>query len=224
MTSSLILAGKPVSINYSNIGLTCHSSSIVSSGNDKHVRVWERIPDEETYDKRHTCKELLLGWPSTKLLSGSFNHIPHDLAFKPGESILAVAERCGLWYRDCIFRLITVCSRKIFLYSGLRQDATAISLSLFGRRADHSVGAMAWGRDSTAVYLFASSEPTRDANFNGFHKGFDVEMQKVAFDFDASEAGDAIGITQDGQWSSMMLAVLFLNLDYPLRYIVGPLY
>jgi len=58
---------------------------------------------------------------------------------------------------------------------------------------------MVWGRESTAAYLFASSEPPGDVNFDGFHKGFDVEVQKVAFDLDASEAGDAINITQDGQ-------------------------
>jgi hypothetical protein len=58
---------------------------------------------------------------------------------------------------------------------------------------------MIWGHESTAAYLFASSEPHGDVNFNGFHKGFDVEVQKVAFDFDANEAGDAISITQDGQ-------------------------
>jgi hypothetical protein len=56
---------------------------------------------------------------------------------------------------------------------------------------------MVWGRESTAAYLFASSEPPNDI-LVGCHKGFDVEVQKVAFDFDASEAGDAISITQDG--------------------------
>jgi hypothetical protein len=90
-------------------------------------------------------------------------------------------------------------SRKVFLYSDISPSATVTSLSLFGRKADHTVGAMVWGRESTAVYLFASSEPPGDKDFTGFHKGFDVKAQEVAFDFDASEAGDAISITQDGQ-------------------------
>jgi hypothetical protein len=89
-------------------------------------------------------------------------------------------------------------SRKIFLYSNLSSDVTETCLSLFGRKTRDSVGAMAWGRGSTAVYLFASSEPLNDTHLVGHHKGFDVEVQKVAFDFDASEAGDAISITQDG--------------------------
>lgn len=142
------------------------SSSIASSGNDKSVKIWERnSQDGDTYDEGHTWQ---------------YSHIPHDVVFKPGESVLAVAER------------------KIFLYSNISPGATETSLSLFGRKADNSVGAMVWGRESTAVYLFASSEPSGNVNFNGFHKGFDIEVQKVAFDFDAKEAGDAISITEDG--------------------------
>jgi hypothetical protein len=95
--------------------------------------------------------------------------------------------------------LIIDCCRKIFLYSDSSPNGTDASLSLVGRKADHSVGAIVWGRESTAAYLFASSEPHGDEDFNGFHKGFDVEAQKVAFDFDVNEAGDAITITQDGQ-------------------------
>lgn len=102
--------------------------------------------------------------------------------------------------------------RKIFLYSNISPGATETSLSLFGRKADNSVGAMVWGRESTAVYLFASSEPSGNVNFNGFHKGFDIEVQKVAFDFDAKEAGDAISITEDGQ-----------GVSYDARRLLSPL-
>ena len=67
---------------------------------------------------------------------------------------------------------------------------------------------MVWGRESTSAYLFASSEPHVDVNFDGFHKGFDVEEQKVIFDFDAGEAGDAICITQDGPGVPLRLSLI----------------
>ena len=60
------------------------------------------------------------------------------------------------------------------------------------------MGAIVWGYESTAAHLFASSEPPGDVDFKGFHKCFDAVEQKVIYDFDANEAGDAIGITQDG--------------------------
>ncbi|RDB23680.1 hypothetical protein Hypma_009157 [Hypsizygus marmoreus] len=140
------------------------SSAIVSSGNDKSVHIW--IPDEDTGEY---------------VRDGIWRYyaVPRDLAFKPGESVLAVAER------------------KIFIYSSINDDATRTTMTLFPTRAQQNAGAVAWGRERTATQLYASSEP-RVEDFTGFHKAFDVTTGAVVCEFDDGGAGDSMGVSEDG--------------------------
>jgi WD40 repeat protein len=58
---------------------------------------------------------------------------------------------------------------------------------------------MTWGLEGTSHYLFASSEPHDDDDYNGFHRAFDMNRKKHVFDFDAKEAGDAMALDCHGK-------------------------
>ncbi|KAF5383793.1 hypothetical protein D9615_003544 [Tricholomella constricta] len=161
--------------------LSGHFREWESYGNDGSVHIWTHNSDANSYDLEGTWK---------------YQHVPHDLAFKPGGSVLAVAERhVHLLYlsmstdRNC---------RRLNIYSNLSQGASVSRLSLFGKRSQHSVGAIIWGRGPTASNLYASSEPKED-DFTGFHKAFDAIEGKMIFAFDESGSGDTMDVTEDGR-------------------------
>ncbi|KAF9466108.1 WD40-repeat-containing domain protein [Collybia nuda] len=141
------------------------STSFVSSGNDKHVRVWTHEPDNDKFIPGQEWR---------------FRHVPHDVAFKPGEAILAIAEQ------------------RIYIYSDISADSAELILPLSEKHSNHCVGAMVWGAESTSNVLFASSEPPLEHGPKGYHKAFDVGGQRTLYQFDAHEAGDTMGISPDG--------------------------
>ncbi|KAF8074958.1 WD40-repeat-containing domain protein [Lyophyllum atratum] len=159
---------KHYTVNDVKFDLDPTSSSAVSSGNDKTVHVWTHDPDKNLYNR--DC-----AWRC--------DSVPHDLAFKPGTSVLAVGER------------------KLVVYSDTTSTASVLTLSVCGKktRTKNIVGAIEWGRGPTSSYLFASSESdTRNNDFNGFHKAFDVNQGTMAYEFDAKGSGDEIAVTEDG--------------------------
>jgi len=81
----------------------------------------------------------------------------------------------------------------------LEEDYSKTTLPICESRKKHSVGPLVWGRNKTAACLYASSEPDDDSDLIGFHKAFDVEEEKLAYEFDESGAGDAMAITDDGK-------------------------
>lgn len=97
--------------------------------------------------------------------------------------------------------------RKIYIYSNILEDSSDTILPLTGKHTDHCVGAMVWGLERTSDLLFASSEPPLDHELKGYHKAFDINKQKMAYQFDAHEAGDAICISADGTSFVCCLAI-----------------
>jgi len=77
---------------------------------------------------------------------------------------------------------------------------------LHDRGSPHMIGPIAWGCETTADHLFASSEPTQ-RTFTGAHKVFDLRTQKAIYQFDAEEAGDVIAVDPVGQ---IILTTLFV--------------
>ncbi|PFH51842.1 hypothetical protein AMATHDRAFT_46814 [Amanita thiersii Skay4041] len=142
------------------------SMSFVSSGNDKRVRVWSRDPDTDEYEQEHTL--------------GVFRCAPFELAFKPGTSILAVAER------------------RIHIYANYESSKLKTSLRVCPVADDHNVGSMVWGYNTTEQYLFASSEPESDDCYEGFHRAFNMEKGVCDYELDTSEAGDCMEVVPNG--------------------------
>lgn len=56
---------------------------------------------------------------------------------------------------------------------------------------------MVWGANSTSHFIFASSEP-HDDGVEGCHRAFDTNNGDLAYNLDATEAGDAMAISTDG--------------------------
>ena len=100
----------------------------------------------------------------------------------------------------------------MYIYSKPSRTAVQDSFNLSGQRRKQVVGELTWGRGPTSAWLFASSEPQN--GFSGFHKAFDVGSRKVALDLDASGAGDAMAVTEDGK-------ITFLPSLAPLSVALG---
>lgn len=101
--------------------------------------------------------------------------------------------------------------RKIYIYSGISEDSSDIILPLAGKDFRHCVGAMVWGLERTSDLLFASSEPPLEHELNGHHKAYDITKQKMAYQFDAHEAGDTISIAADGTFFLRCLTISDLH-------------
>lgn len=96
--------------------------------------------------------------------------------------------------------LRTSLCRKIHIYHSFSANRTPdLSLSVSKRGCRHNIGAMAWGCDSTSPHLFASTEPSGQGR-DGFHKAFDVSHQQCLYEFNADEAGDALGLDPNGKF------------------------
>ncbi|KAF9006059.1 WD40-repeat-containing domain protein [Cyathus striatus] len=144
---------------------------LVTSGSDYFVKIWQYdadgFPAGYTGEKLHPVKKF----PCL-----------HDLAFKPGTSILAVAER----KLHVIYNILNNPSDVTFVVAPA------------GTRQRHSVGAMAWGANASNNLLFASSEPLEGNESIGYHKAFDIVHQRAVCDFDAREAGDSLALSNSG--------------------------
>lgn len=66
-------------------------------------------------------------------------------------------------------------------------------------KTNHSVGAIAWGREQTSSYLFASSEPSDTSDNSGAHRAVDIHEGKISYNFSAKEAGDAMAVDDLGK-------------------------
>jgi hypothetical protein len=64
--------------------------------------------------------------------------------------------------------------------------------------AQHSVGAIVWGKGASADSLFASSESQSTTDDSGYHVAFDPDQGRRAYEFSAKESGDAMGLDPDG--------------------------
>ena len=101
---------------------------------------------------------------------------------------------------------MTFCVRQVRLYSLSQQKPEFLGyFPLFPDDAPHVVGSMAWGLEATSSHLFASSEPIEPAHLVGTHKAFDIQKNKVVYQFDAAEAGDTLCVGPTGMYVGLHL-------------------
>ncbi|KAJ7030655.1 WD40-repeat-containing domain protein [Mycena alexandri] len=140
---------------------------LAASGADKFVRTWNF--DRDDSDKPYE-EDLELKYEVQSRTAS-----PHDLAFKPGESILAIGEQ------RLTIENLAIENRKPYTFD------------LVGRkdRDAHVTGSIAWGLNHTSSLIFALSEPVVKNDNRGRHQAFDTLALTQAFTFHTSEAGDA---------------------------------
>jgi hypothetical protein len=92
-------------------------------------------------------------------------------------------------------------SRKVRVFPRLNSSEMVSQIAFLVAPANsaHSTGAIVWGREGSSQYLFASSEPSGEDDCRGFHRAFDLNQKKMAYEFDAKEAGDAIALSRHGE-------------------------
>ncbi|KAJ7117597.1 WD40-repeat-containing domain protein [Mycena epipterygia] len=149
------------------------SKILASSGADKNVRTWKFDEDDEDLYSESVPYRYEV---KSKVTS------PHDLAFKPGASILAVGEQRLTVHHD-------LASANGSLPYDLIDDEK--------QRNKHVVGAIAW-QSANSPLVFALSEPIRKDDHQGHHKAIDIERCRTSFKFDAPEAGDALCVDPTG--------------------------
>ncbi|KAJ7180966.1 WD40-repeat-containing domain protein [Mycena filopes] len=115
----------------------------------------------------------------------------HDLAFKPGESLLAVGER------------------QLTIQNLATDDGRPHTFDLVDRkeRNAHVTGPIAWGHDRTASLIFASSEPAVKNDNRGRHQAFDTAALRPAFRLhtsDQGDAGDALCVDPTGNTAALV--------------------
>ncbi|KAJ6581934.1 WD40-repeat-containing domain protein [Mycena capillaripes] len=156
------------------------SNILASSGADKHVRTWDfdAVDVDEPYS----------GSLSYQYKVRSRTASPHDLAFKPGASILAVGEQ-RLTIED-----LSVANGKSHTFDLVhKRDQDA-----------HITGALAWGSGLSSSLIFVLSEPVDNDNPDGHHHAFDVQALTPLFKFDAPEAGDALCVDSTGDTAALV--------------------
>ena len=67
--------------------------SFVSTGADRKLRIWSPPDEDEAEADPNSMEDELITPSWTCFTLGTSHHIPHDLAFKPSSSILAVGEK-----------------------------------------------------------------------------------------------------------------------------------
>ncbi|KAJ7698956.1 WD40-repeat-containing domain protein [Mycena rosella] len=182
------------------------SNTLASSGADKNVRTWtfEEVADEEIEDEEVENEEVededddkKKKKPYKKSHSYQYKvkskaSAPHDLAFKPGESILAIGEK------NLTIENITTGSSHPFPL-------------LSDKSGGHVTGAIEWGCGPSSSFVFALSEPIEKNHRHGYHMAFDTDTCKSAFklqtdagkrnktfEFDATGAGDNLCVNSTG--------------------------
>jgi hypothetical protein len=73
-----------------------------------------------------------------------------------------------------------------------------IELRVGPLEAQHSVGAIVWGKEASADTLFASSESQSTTDYSGYHVAFDPDQGRRTYEFSATESGDAMALDPDG--------------------------
>ncbi|TFK29731.1 WD40 repeat-like protein [Coprinopsis marcescibilis] len=148
------------------------SPSFVSSGYDRRVMVCDR---KETSGEHEAYSE-------SSFLHRFKSGVPHDMAFKPATSVLAVGER------------------SVHVFSSIRPGAQSSTVRIVPANESHRhvIGAVRWGSGPTENQIFASSEPLEENCFDGHHRTADATSSKDSYKFDASEAGDALVLNPSG--------------------------
>ena len=123
----------------------------------------------------------------------------HDTSCQP---VLAVACRNGCV--ALLYMLTSVTNARslisnLYTYSADGDPESEVSFVIAPPKANHSVGAIAWGRNQTSSYLFASSEPWNSKDHSGAHRALDIQEAKTAYNFNAKEAGDAMTVDDSGK-------------------------
>jgi len=160
---------------------------LVSTGADGTVQIWN-------------CEGLVRGdEPSLVRTVRCDMFEPHNIQFKPGESLLAIEGSDGYVY--------------------LLKDRPGASVRLTGLPLAPNVGHqtvdMTWGRDVSSHILFASSAAHDGNDTTGFHKAFDADKGKLICEFDAQEAGQRVTIDETGH--RLMIATEGVEDSYFLR-------
>ncbi|THH20005.1 hypothetical protein EW146_g1268 [Bondarzewia mesenterica] len=119
----------------------------------------------------------------TSTVQIQYKDVAYDLHYHPDEPILAVTCRDGC----------------IHLHRNPGRHSTDSLLHVTPPSESHSTGAMIWGRECTSHILFASSEPREEWDVTGYHKAFDYGHQKLLYEFDAKEGGDAMALDPKGR-------------------------
>jgi hypothetical protein len=89
----------------------------------------------------------------------------------------------------------------LYTYSADGDPDSETIFAIAPSKGNHSVGAITWGRDQTSAYLFASSEPPSDTgDYSGAHRALDIHEGKIAYNFSAREAGDAMTVDDSGNF------------------------
>ncbi|KAF8906207.1 WD40-repeat-containing domain protein [Gymnopilus junonius] len=162
--------------------------AFVTSGADKKVRLWTL--SEHTGEDKNPCDPTEVSsdkdlWNNSSL--HTFGRVPHELTFKPNESVLAVAER----------------KVHIFILTDEGSEHRYEDFYLHHSRERHIIGSVAWGMGITANHLFVSSEPSNPdifvpETFKGRHKVFDLGSWESLYELDATEAGDTLAVDPTG--------------------------
>ncbi|KAJ7763546.1 WD40-repeat-containing domain protein [Mycena maculata] len=148
------------------------SNILASSSADKNVRTWKfEDNDDDPYSELQSYRYQVQNRTTA----------PHDLTFKPGESILAVGEQ-----RLTIEDLQNGTSHVFDLTPDKREQNA------------HVTGAIVWGSAKSSDLIFALSEPLNKDVRGGCHNAFDTKALRTAFRFDAPEAGDALCVDPTG--------------------------
>ncbi|KAJ7307022.1 WD40-repeat-containing domain protein [Mycena albidolilacea] len=170
------------------------SNILASSGADKCVRIWdfdENIkaqPYSQDSDENNEPQPYSQRQPITYDIQ-SRRASPHEVVFKPGESILAVGEE------------------RLTIEDLSEEDGPSHSFDLVGKkhRGAHTTGAIAWGCGSSSSLILASSEPARsNTTHDGSHHAFDIDAFASAFKLDATEAGDALCLDSTGDTAALV--------------------
>ncbi|KAI9513082.1 WD40-repeat-containing domain protein [Russula earlei] len=126
-------------------------------------------------------------WDNGEKLDGGcykYPNVPHDVAYRKKDSLMAVTCMNG-----CVYVHHTQSSYPL---------GEPTELRVAPPEAQHSVGAIVWGHSASADTLFASSESHSMSDFGGYHVAFDPDQGRRAYEFNATESGDAMALDPDG--------------------------
>ncbi|KAF7370328.1 WD-REPEATS-REGION domain-containing protein [Mycena sanguinolenta] len=167
---------------------------LASSGADNLVRTWK-------FNENNAVEPYSVHHRPQRYQDGARIASPHQIAFKPGTSILAVGEQ-RLTIRDVS---VEGAPRRTF------------DLVEEKKCRKHVTGSIAWGFGGSSPFILALSEPlVRENTKDGYHHAFDPEAhtKKPVFTFDAAEAGEELCIDPTGDTAAI---VTTNDVEYFLR-------
>ncbi|KAF8499257.1 WD40-repeat-containing domain protein [Russula emetica] len=121
-----------------------------------------------------------------KLDNGCYEYpkAPHDVVYRERDSLMAVTCMNG-----CVY---------VHHTSSHHPLGDPMELRVGPPEAQHSVGAIVWGKQASADTLFASSESQSTTDYSGHHVAFDPDQGRCTYEFSAKESGDAMALDPDG--------------------------